>query len=270
MRFGYGARTSHYSAILNRGPLAPCVEVITENFLERGGRPRAVLERIRQDAEVLIHGVGLSLGSTAPLSEAYLDGLWKLAEDFSPGVVSDHVCFGSVHGFYGHDLWPLPYTEETITHLVERIDQVQTRLRRRFAIENVSSYVSYQSSAMPEWDFVSEIVKRADCDLLLDVNNVYVSAHNHGFSATQYLATVPLDRVTQIHLAGHEQADGYLLDNHGSVVCDDVLDLFWLITSKTPHARVIVEWDENLPAFDQLLDEVRRIESATAKVLTAA
>ena len=194
------------------------VEAVTENFLGRGGRPRAVLERVRRDVPVALHGVSLSIGGVSPLNRDYLHALRALCDEISPAVVSDHLCFGTWGRHYGHDLWPLPYTDEALAHVVARVATVQDVLGRRLALENVSSYVTFADSQLSEWEFLSQVARRADCDLLLDINNVYVSAYNHGFTAERYIDAIPIDRVAQFHLAGHRDEGAYLLDDHGSVV----------------------------------------------------
>ena len=204
---GVGLRTTHFPHVLAGTARVDWFEAISENFMIAGGRPLAVLERARAICPVVLHGVSLSLGSTDRLSEPYLRALRALAERVAPAWVSDHLCWGSVGGHYAHDLLPLPYTEEALDHVVERVRTVQDRLGRQILIENVSSYLTFTHSAMPEWEFLAAVAERADCGILLDVNNVYVSAVNHGFDAERYILAVPADRVAQIHLAGHSQGD---------------------------------------------------------------
>ena len=200
---GVGLRTRHFPRVWEGTARVDWFEAISENFMIAGGRPLAVLERARAICPVVLHGVSLSLGSTDPLSEPYLRALRALAERVAPAWVSDHLCWGSVGGHYAHDLLPLPYTEEALDHVVERVRTVQDRLGRQILIENVSSYLTFTHSAMPEWEFLAAVAERADCGILVDVNNVYVSAVNHGFDAERYILAVPADRVGQIHLAGH-------------------------------------------------------------------
>ncbi|HEX2669823.1 MAG TPA: DUF692 domain-containing protein, partial [Polyangiaceae bacterium] len=217
-RVGFGLRAQHYEAILSRGLHADIAEAISENFMGRGGRAFSVLERVRSDMPVALHGVSLSVGGVDPLSETYLTELAELATRIAAFSVSDHLCFGSFGGHYAHDLWPLPYTEEALAHVVERVKRVQDRLGRQLLLENVSSYVEYRASTLTEWEFIAEVASRADAAILLDLNNVFVSAKNHDFSAEKYLEALPRARVRQIHLAGHSDAGAYLFDDHGCPV----------------------------------------------------
>jgi uncharacterized protein len=260
---GFGLRVEHYAEILERGVRADWCEAVTENYLWRGGRPLAVLEKVRQTRPLSLHGVSLSLGSSEPLSSDYLDELAALCDRFQPAFVSDHVCFGSVGGHRAYDLWPLPFTEEALQHLTRRVLQVQDRLGRRLCLENVSSYVEFRDSSLREWEFLSELSRRADCWLLLDVNNVYVSAKNHGFSAQTYLAGLPVDRVVQLHLAGHSDQGSHLLDDHGSAVQEDVWELYRCACQRFGALPTIIEWDENLPSLERLeaeCDAAREVE----------
>jgi uncharacterized protein (UPF0276 family) len=192
---GVGLRNKHYSRWLSEKPQVDWVEVISENFMCSGGRPLAVLEKVRRDVPVVLHGVALSIGSTDPLSATYLANLRNLAARIEPAWVSDHLCWGSHGGRYGHDLWPLPYTEETVDHVVRRVRTVQDVLKRQILLENVSSYVNFESSTMTEWEFLAAIANQADCGILLDVNNIFVSARNHGFDPSRYIQGVPPERV---------------------------------------------------------------------------
>src|SRR6478609_1056915 len=192
---GFGLRAPHYDEILSRRLRADLAEAIGENFLGRGGRAFSVLERVRTDMPIALHGVSLSIGGTDPLSDTYLTELGELSARIEAFSVSDHLCFGSFGGHYAHDLWPLPYTEEALAHVVERVQRVQDRLGRQLLLENVSSYVQYRASTLDEWEFLSEVVTRADAGILLDLNNVFVSAQNHGFLPAEYLAALPRERV---------------------------------------------------------------------------
>jgi len=249
---GYGLRLPHYDQLIERGPGCELVEAVTENFAGRGGRARAVLERVRRDAEVALHGVSLSLGSVDPLSERYLEQLDALQRHVQPLFVSDHLCFGTVFGHYSHDLWPLPYTEEAIAHVVTRIAVVQERLRRQILIENVSSYIEHQDSTLSEHAFLAEVAERADCLILLDVNNVVVSAKNHGFDPLEYIATVPVERVAQLHLAGHSDYGTHAIDDHGSAMPQEVWALYEAVIARFGDVPAIVEWDQNIPTLDEL------------------
>src|SRR5262245_23646113 len=223
---GVGLRPTHYPAILDEGQRADWFEVISENYMLRGGRPLDVLERVRAERPIVAHGVSLSLGATDPLNERYLDDLVALVRRFEPAWVSDHLCWGSYGRHYAHDLLPLPYTDEALAHVARRIDAVQERLGRRILVENVSSYVAFTHSVMPEWEFLAAVAERTDCGILLDVNNIYVSAVNHGFDAYEYLAGIPLGRVGQFHLAGHTDNGTHLLDTHDHPVRAEVWDLY--------------------------------------------
>ena len=252
---GVGLRTQHYPLVLEGRAHVDWFEVISENFMIRGGRPRAVLERARAAAPVVLHGVSLSLGSVDALNLPYLAELRALADQIEPAWVSDHLCWGSVGGHYAHDLLPLPYTEEALRHVVRRVHEVQERLGRRILVENVSSYVTFGHSAMPEWEFLSAVAEEADCGILLDVNNVYVSAMNHGFDAICYLDAVPAGRVGQIHLAGHRDEGTHLLDTHDGPVIPPVWALYRHALRRLGRVSTLIEWDERVPDFDTLVAE---------------
>ncbi|MES1175855.1 MAG: DUF692 domain-containing protein [Myxococcales bacterium] len=258
---GFGLRVQHYDSILKHGVHADLVEATSENFMGRGGRAYDVLERVRADTPIALHGVSLSVGGLDPLSTSYLGALRELATRVEALSVSDHLCFGTFGGHYSHDLWPLPYTEEALYHVVERVRQVQDFLGRQLLLENVSSYVEYRASTLSEWDFLSEVVTRADAAILLDVNNVFVSAANHGFSALDYLRGVPADRVRQIHLAGHSQSAGYLLDDHGSPVAEPVWQMYERAIDRFGAVPTIIEWDERVPELAQLEAEAELARS---------
>jgi uncharacterized protein len=264
-RVGFGLRAPHYDAILADGLRSDLAEAVAENFLGRGGRAFSVLERVRSDMPVALHGVSLSIGGVEPVREPYLAQLSELATRIAAFSVSDHLCFGTFGGHYAHDLWPLPYTEEALGHVVERVQKVQDRLGRRLLLENVSSYVQYRASALTEWEFLSEVVTRADAGILLDLNNVFVSAANHGFSASEYLSGLPVGRVQQIHLAGHSDAGRYLFDDHGSAVSAGVWQLYERSLARFGALPTIVEWDERLPELCVLeaeVDQARALANA--------
>jgi uncharacterized protein (UPF0276 family) len=266
---GIGLRPKHYPRVLD-GQRADWFEVISENFMIPGGRPLAVLERVRADTPVVLHGVSLSIGSTDPLNVAYLDDLARLITRIEPAWVSDHLCWGSHGRRYAHDLLPLPYTDEAIDHVVGRVREVQDRLGRRILLENVSSYVVFRHSTMPEWAFVSAVAERADCGILLDVNNVFVSAANHGFRAEDYLAGLPGDRIGQIHLAGHSDHGTHLLDTHDAPVCAEVWDLYRAAVRRFGALPTLVEWDDHIPPMEEVLAEAERARAAEAQVLGTA
>jgi len=263
---GVGLRTQHFPRVWDGTVRVDWFEVISENFMLRGGRPLAVLEKARGLAPVVLHGVSLSLGSTDPLNEMYLSDLKALTERFQPAWVSDHLCWGSVGGHYAHDLLPLPYTDEALAHVVERVQQVQDRLGRQILIENVSSYLTYTHSTMFEWEFITQIAQRADCGILLDVNNVYVSATNHGFDPHEYLRGVPVDRVCQIHLAGHSTYETYLLDTHDGPVITPVWELYRFAVQRFGRVSSLIEWDDKIPEFDEVCAEAERARAIEHQV----
>lgn len=255
---GVGLRRPHYERVLE-GPVAcDWFEVISENFLEVGGRARAVLEGVRAKRPVVLHGVSLSIGSSDPLDLAYLDGLRELGESIDAAWVSDHLCWGGIGGRKAHDLLPLPYTEEALMHVVARVRRVQDRLKRRIALENVSSYVAYRISQMSEWEFLARVAEEADCGILLDVNNVYVSSVNHRFDPREYLAGVPKERVFQLHLAGHSKMGNLLLDTHDHPVSDPVWDLCEEAVARIGPVSTLIEWDEHIPEYERLEEERAR------------
>ncbi len=252
---GVGLRTKHYPQFLEERPDVAWVEAISENFMGLGGRPLAVLEKVRRDRPVVLHGVGLSIGAVAPFEKAYLNQWKALVDRIQPAMVSDHLCFGAHGGRYVHDLLPMPFNEEALEHTVRRVEQVQEHLGRQILLENVSSYLTYPSSTMPEWQFLSEIARRADCGILLDVNNIYVSARNHGFAADDYLEGVPVDRVAQYHLAGHWDRGDILIDTHEGQISEPVWDLYRKAVKRFGEVPTLIEWDEGVPELDVLLAE---------------
>jgi uncharacterized protein (UPF0276 family) len=255
---GVGLRAPHYPAVLAEPPPVDWFEVISENFMVPGGNPRRVLQQVRARWPVVLHGVSLSLGSTDPLDARYLDELAALVDEVEPAWVSDHVCWGSVGGRYAHDLLPLPYTEEALAHVAERVLCVEERLGRQILVENVSSYVAFRHSTMSEWEFLAALCERADCGLLLDVNNVFVSAHNHGFDARTYIDGLPRGRVGQIHLAGHSQNGELLLDTHDHPVPDGVWALYRHAIGRFGAVSTLVEWDDHIPPLGRLVEESAR------------
>jgi uncharacterized protein (UPF0276 family) len=261
VRVGLGLRAAHYDELLRRDISVDFAEATSENFLGRGGRADAVLERVRAQLPVALHGVSLSIGGVDPLNERYLSELCALARRIEASSVSDHLCFGTFGGHYAHDLWPLPYTEEAVAHVVSRVAQVQERLGRQLLLENVSSYVEFRASNLSEWEFLSEVSARAGCGILLDVNNVFVSATNLGFSPEAYLAGIPREQVQQMHLAGHSDGGGFLLDDHGSPVTDDVWRLYEQALARFGQVPTIIEWDERVPALAELEAEAERARS---------
>ncbi len=271
---GVGLRVPHYDEVLRRareGDLdVDFLEIISENFMVRGGRPRRVLDDVRKERPVVMHGVSMNLGSVDPLDDAYLARLDELVASVEPAWLSDHLCWTGIGGAHLHDLMPLPASEAVLAWVSDRIARVQDRLGRRIAIENVSSYLSFEQDELDEWTFVAEVAERADCGVLLDVNNVFVSAHNHGFDAETYLDAIPAERIFQIHLAGHSESGPLLIDTHDHPVRDEVWQLYERVVRRTGPVSTLIEWDDRLPTLDRLIEEAARarrlMQSASAEV----
>lgn len=261
---GIGLRAPHYAQILERRPALAFVEVHSENFFAEGGAALDWLERFRALYPLSLHGVGLSLGTTDPLDERHLAKLARLVERFEPALVSEHLCWSSVGGRHANDLLPLPYTREALDHVVGRIDAVQERLARPILVENVSSYVTFSESTLPEWEFVAEVARRSGCGVLLDVNNIWVSACNHGFDALRYLEAIDGRGVGEIHLAGYERVGERLVDTHGARVSDEVWRVYAAAIERFGARPTLVEWDTDIPALDVLLEEARKARSILA------
>ena len=266
---GVGLRPPHYPRILDGTARADWFEVISETFMIPGGRPLRVLERARALAPVVLHGVSMNLGGTDPIDEEHLTALDALVRQFAPAWVSEHLCWGAFGRHYAHDLLPLPFTEEALCQVAGRIRRVQDRLGRRILIENVSSYVTFTHSAMPEWTFLGAVADEADCGILLDVNNVYVSAVNHGFCPDDYLAGLPVDRVGQIHLAGHSDCGTHLIDTHDHPVPSEVWALYREAVRRFGPVSTLVEWDDRIPSFEELMAEADRARAIETEVLDA-
>lgn len=265
--FGLGLRPQHYSEILAANPAIDWFEIISENYMVPGGKPLRMLDAITERYPVVMHGVALSIASTSPLDMEYLHALKKLERRTNPKWISDHLCWTGVHGMSLHDLLPVPYTHEALQHVVERIGQVQDFLGRRIAIENVSSYITYKQSEMEEWDFVREVAEQADCWLILDVNNVFVSGTNHDFSTHAFIDQIPLDRVVQFHLAGHSEGDAGLIDTHDQAVCDEVWQLYARALRRFGPVSTMIERDDNIPPLSELVRELEIARSIAAKTL---
>lgn len=245
--FGIGLRTAHFGEILSTWPAVDWFEVISENFLDTHGRPRYVLDRIAERYPIVMHGVSLSIGSTDPLDFEYLTKLRCLASDVNARWVSDHICWTGVNGINTHDLLPLPYHEHSLRHVVERVRIVQDFLERPLVLENPSSYVEFTGSTMPEWEFVARLAEETGCGLLLDVNNVFVSAWNHDFDPVEYLRAIPADRVVQMHLAGHTDCGTHRLDTHDGPVIDPVWELYRQAQRQSAGVSTLLEWDARIP-----------------------
>jgi len=268
--FGLGLRPDHYSAVLAGAPRVDWFEAVTENYLVAGGRPLHHLERIRATHPVALHGVSLSIGGSDPLDRDYLRKLRALSERVEPIWISDHLCWTGVDGLNLHDLLPLPYTEEALVHVAGRVRQVQDILGRRILLENVSSYVGFTASQMSEWEFLTRLTEAADCDLLLDVNNVYVSAVNHGFDPCAFIDGVPAARVRQLHLAGHRDHGSHIVDTHDAPVADPVWKLYEHTLRRLGPMTTMIERDDHIPPLAELVDELDHARELARNVLAAA
>jgi uncharacterized protein (UPF0276 family) len=273
MQFGLGLRPQHYLEILDGPARVDWFEAISENYMSPGGKPLHYVERIRAEYPLVLHGVSLSIGTTDPLNSDYLEALKTLADRLQPMWISDHLCWTGAHGRNMHDLLPLPYTEEALAHVASRVQKVQEQLGRELVLENVSSYVEFAHSTMSEWEFIAELSKRTGCGLLLDVNNVYVSAFNHGFDAQTFLAGIPVDRVRQIHLAGHSNMGTHIIDTHDAPVVDPVWQLYADALRRFGPVPTMIERDDNIPAYAELVTELetaRRLARETLATRDAA
>jgi uncharacterized protein (UPF0276 family) len=265
--FGAGLRAEHYPDVLAGRPPVDWFEAITENYMDTGGRPLDVLERVRRDFPIALHGVALSIGSTDELDELYLERLAVLVARIEPDIVSDHLCWTGVDGRSTFDLLPLPYTEEALQHVIERVRRVQDRIGRRILLENPSTYITFHASTLAECEFLAAVAERADCDILLDVNNVYVSACNHGFDPIRYIDAMPAARVGQIHLAGYTDRGAYLFDTHSAPVADAVWQLYSHATRRFGPVPTLVEWDADIPSFARICEEVDRARAVAKAAL---
>lgn len=265
--FGVGLRTEHYEDVLGDGPRrVDWFEAISENYMDSGGRPLHVLEEVRRDYPVALHGVSLSLGSADDLSVRYLRNLRALVQRIEPVLVTDHLCWTAVNGRALYDLLPLPYTEEALAHVVRRVRHVQDWLGRRILLENPSTYIQFRHSVMTEWEFLAAVAEQADCGILLDVNNVYVSATNHGFDPIRYIDAIPPARVGQLHLAGFTDMGTYLFDTHSAPISDAVWRLYAHAVERFGAGSTLVEWDADIPAFDRLCAEAAHAREIAEEV----
>ena len=254
--FGLGLRTQHYNDFLNASQPVDWLEVISDNYMVDGGKPLTILDRIRSEYPIAMHGVSMSIGAINGLDTGYLHKLKSLARRIEPMWVSDHLCWTGVHGRNMHDLLPLPFTVEALQVVTRNIDQAQEVLQRPLVLENVSSYVEFKTSEMTEWEFLTELCKSTGCQLLLDINNIYVSAFNHGFSPTRFIEGVPTDSVIQFHLAGHQDNGDHLIDTHDHPVCDGVWDLYRQALNHFGYVPTMIERDDNIPSLAELLSEL--------------
>lgn len=265
---GVGLRTVHFSHILKQQPDVDWFEIISENFIDSQGRPRYVLEQIAERYPIVMHGVSMSIGSTDPLNFDYLGKLRRLSAEVGALWISDHLCWTGVASRNSHDLLPVPLNEETLKHVVERIRIVQDFLERPLVLENPSSYVTFADSTISEWEFLTRMAEDADCGLLLDVNNVYVSSVNHDFDPVEYVESVPHERVVQCHLAGHTNCGTHLIDTHDGKVIDPVWDLYRRAHELTGGVSTLLEWDASIPPFEVVHDEVLKAKQHMTEQLT--
>jgi uncharacterized protein len=267
---GVGLRPRHFTSVLEAPHSAALgidfFEAISENYMVRGGRLPRVLAAVRANFPLVLHGVSLNIGSADPLDADHLSALAELDRRYQPAWISDHLCWTGVRGRNLHDLLPLPYTEETLAHVSERVMRVRERLGRPIALENVSSYLAYRSDAMPECEFVAALAERADCGILLDINNVFVSAHNHGFDPERYLAAIPPARVFQIHLAGHSEQGALKIDTHDHPVCDEVWALYEVALRRLGPVSTLIEWDDRIPDLAVLAAQAARAREILVRV----
>lgn len=259
--FGLGLRTEHYTEILETTPSVDWFEILTENYLVPGGKPLYFLDKIRAHYPMVMHGVSLSIGGTDPLDKQYLKEVKALADRIEPVWISDHLCWTGVHGYNLHDLLPLPYTQETVKHVSTRIQQAQDFLGRQMLIENVSSYVNFANSDMTEWEFLREVAEAADCLILLDINNVFVSSFNHDFNPITYLQNIPAARVCQHHLAGHTHRGDCIIDTHDAPIIQSVWELYQEAVKLYGPVSTMIERDDNIPPLAELLSELDQARS---------
>jgi uncharacterized protein (UPF0276 family) len=258
---GIGLRVRHYQHLLSKKPSVDWLEIISENYMVDGGRPIEILDEILDSQRVIQHGVSLYFGSSDPYERSHLDRLKRLVKKTRTPFISDHLCWGSFDGTYSHDLLPIPFTFQMARNTADRIKFVRDYLEVPICVENISSYAEFIDSEMAEYQFLSEVCELADCGILLDVNNIYVSSQNHDFDPYEYLENVPLDRVGQIHLAGHSVCDNYLLDTHDGPVDDNVWRLFERMIERVGPTNILLEWDSNIPSFEEVYKEALKAEN---------
>jgi len=268
--YGLGLRTEYYETILETNPDVDWFEILSENYMVKGGKPLYYLDAIRERYPVVMHGVSMSIGGTDPLNFNYLKDLKTLIDRAQPRWVSDHLCWTGQGGNNLHDLMPLPYNDDAIKHVVERVKAVQDYLGQQILLENVSSYVTYKHSVMSEWEFYSRVVEEADCLMLLDINNIYVSSRNHEFDCMDYLNDVPKNRVQQFHLAGHTDYGDYVIDTHDHPVVDPVWDLYAKALKRFGPVATMIERDDHMPPFDELMAELNQARTIGNSISTNA
>ena len=264
--FGLGLRTPHYQDFIAAPQRVDWLEIISENYLVDGGKPLYYLDRIRRDYPRVMHGVSLSIGSSDPLDLAYLGQIRKLAERIEPAWISDHICWTGTASLNMHDLLPMPYSQQALAHMVARVGQVQDFLGRPLVLENASTYVTFRSDEFAEWDFIGELVKRSGCELLLDVNNIYVSSVNHGFAPRIFIDAIPAAAVRQIHLAGHEDHGDHIIDTHDHPIVDPVWDLYAYTLARIGWVPTMIERDDHIPPLAELIAELDRARRIAAEV----
>lgn len=268
--YGLGLRPDHYQSVLDDRPSVDWFEILSENYMVDGGKPLHYLDRIREHYPMVMHGVSLSIGGTEPLDRDYLARLKSLIMRVEPEWVSDHLCWTGIDGRNLHDLMPLPYTGEAVRHVAERVCQAQDCLGRRILLENVSSYLTYRASEMSEWDFLCAVAEEADCHVLLDINNIYVSSRNHGFDPLEYLDAVPVQRVMQFHLAGHTRDGDIIVDTHDQPVIDPVWELYAEAVRRFGAVSTMIERDDNIPPLAELLEELDHARRIAAPLLSGS
>jgi uncharacterized protein (UPF0276 family) len=266
---GLGLRNQHFDYILEQQPGVDWFEIISENFMDSGGRPRYILHQIAERYPVVMHGVSMSIGSTEPLNMTYLKRLKQLAKEIQPAWISDHLCWTGVLGINSHDLLPVPLNEPTLKHICERIRMVQDFLERPLVLENPSTYMAFKHSTMPEEEFLARMVEATNCGLLLDVNNVYVSSFNNDFDPVKYIETIPADSIIQMHLAGHQHCGDYIIDTHDREVAGYVWELFRLAWQRTGGVTTLLEWDGNIPPFEEYYAELMKAKHFMGDVIEA-
>ena len=268
--YGLGLRKDYYETILTSRPRVDWFEILSENYMVKGGKPLYYLDAIREHYPVVMHGVSMSIGSVDALDFNYLESLKQLIDRVQPRWVSDHLCWTGQGGHNLHDLMPLPYSADAIKHVVNRVKQVQDYLGQQILLENVSSYVTYKHSELTEWEFYAQIVEQADCFMLLDINNIYVSSRNHGFDVMDYVKGVPVHRVRQIHLAGHTDYGDYVIDTHDHPIVDPVWELYAEALKLLGPVSTMIERDDRMPPFEELMAELDQARAIGKRILASA